>query len=300
MNKIFLRNLLVLAFISSINAQPGTEPDTIFVSAGWNLIGSKFAGAVSDIVTSVPQGIIASPFYKYSPQGGYSASDTLEKSTGYWVKISNLEASGSIIISMPHILFICGHPTRRGLVWHGDKFYRTVQIGTQCWLKSNLDIGTMIDGSETQTNNGVIEKYCYGDDESNCDNYGGLYQWAEAMKYVTTEGAQGICPNGWHIPTWAEFLTLEYTVGLDGNSLKAVGQGSGLGAGTNTSGFSALLAGQQSYGSFVAMGNRAKFWSSTGFSDNAYFLDLYGSNSDIDVDLAEWNFYAFSVRCIKN
>ena len=48
-------------------AQPGLEPDTIFVSAGWNLIGSKYSGAIADIVTTEPQGIISSPFYKFIP-----------------------------------------------------------------------------------------------------------------------------------------------------------------------------------------------------------------------------------------
>jgi len=79
------------------------------------------------------------------------------------------------------------------------KTYTTIQIGTQCWLKENLDVGTRIDGSLNQTNNSptnIIEKYCYGDDPNNCTTYGGLYQWGEAMQYATTEGARGICPEG--------------------------------------------------------------------------------------------------------
>jgi len=81
------------------------------------------------------------------------------------------------------------------------KTYNTVLIGTQCWMRENLNIGTRIDGSQNQTDNGTIEKYCYDDLESNCDIYGGLYQWDEAMQYVTTQGVQGICPAGWHLPT---------------------------------------------------------------------------------------------------
>jgi len=123
------------------------------------------------------------------------------------------------------------------------KVYNTVLIGSQCWLRENLNIGTRIDGSQVQTSNSMIEKYCYNDDPDKCETYGGLYQWNEAMQYSTIEGTQGICPDGWHIPTKVEFQILQTFVGADGNALKAIGQGTGLGAGTNTSGFSALLAG---------------------------------------------------------
>jgi len=103
----------------------------------------------------------------------------------------------------------------------------------------------MIQRSQNQTNSGIIEKYCYNNDTNNCNTYCGLYQWNEAMQYVTTPSAQGICPNGWHIPTKAEFEKLANTVDNDGNALKAIGQGTGSGAGTDTSGFSALLAGSR-------------------------------------------------------
>jgi len=57
--------------------------------------------------------------------------------------------------------------------------YNTVQIGSQCWLKENLVVGTMIDSLQNQTSNSVIEKYCYNNDSTNCNTYGGLYQWGD-------------------------------------------------------------------------------------------------------------------------
>jgi len=189
-------------------------------------------------------------------------------------------------------------------VLYEGKTYHTVQIGNQCWLKENLDVGTRIDGWVNQTNNlptNFIEKYCYGNTPAKCDTYGGLYRWDEAMQYVTTPGAQGICPTGWHIPKLAEFDTLITTVSGNGNSLKAIGQGSGDGAGTNTSGFSALLAGgSDSNGYFFNLGFNATFWSSTEFSDTlANFLDMYYSYSYIALyhDTKE---YGFCVRCVKD
>jgi uncharacterized protein (TIGR02145 family) len=190
-----------------------------------------------------------------------------------------------------------GTPT----VLYEGKTYHTVQIGDQCWLRENLDVGTMIQGSQNQTNNGVMEKYCYDDDPNNCNTYGGLYQWDETMQYVTTEGTQGICPPGWHLPTLAEFQALAAAVNNDGNALKAVGQGTAGGAGTNTSGFSALLAGRRNLnGYFNSLGYDADFWSSTEYgATTAYVLDLIYNDSSIYL----YDFfkeYGFSVRCVKD
>jgi uncharacterized protein (TIGR02145 family) len=63
-----------------------------------------------------------------------------------------------------------------------------------------------------QTDNGTIEKYCFDNTETNCDVYGGLYQWNEMMQYSTAPGVKGICPTGWHLPTDAEWCTLEQEV----------------------------------------------------------------------------------------
>ena len=90
--------------------------------------------------------------------------------------------------------------------------YKTVQIGEQCWMKENLNVGTMIPGKQPQVDNGIIEKYCFNNYTTNCDMHGGLYQWDEIMKYDTLEGIQGICPPGWHIPTDEEWKQLEGTV----------------------------------------------------------------------------------------
>jgi len=87
-----------------------------------------------------------------------------------------------------------------------------VMIGEQCWMAENLNIGEMIDGSQSMTENGIIEKYCYDNDPENCETYGGLYQWDEMMEYVTDTAVQGICPAGWHLHTDHEWKVLEGTV----------------------------------------------------------------------------------------
>lgn len=188
------------------------------------------------------------------------------------------------------------------IINYGGKIYHTVKIGSQCWLKENLNIGMMIDSTKGQKNNKIIEKYCYRNDLANCSMYGGLYQWGETMQYSTGSGKiKGICPSGWHIPDTTDFNKLTLTVNQNSTKLKAVGQGDGAGSGSNFSGFSALLAGSRGLnGAFFGIKSYTYFWcASTANSTDALDLylnhgtgNIYPSNSNVD--------YGFSVRCIKN
>jgi uncharacterized protein (TIGR02145 family) len=179
-------------------------------------------------------------------------------------------------------------------ITYAGKVYNTVQIGSQCWLKENLDIGTMLQGNQNSNNNGTIEKYCYNDDPANCTKYGGLYQWGEAMAYNTIPGTKGICPDGFHIPTFTELQTL--TTAVSGSGLTAIGEGTGDRAGTNTSGFSALLAGLRSNdGNFYSLGVETLFQGTLeGVTAEAFNIRL-GVGSGFNDDKS-----GFSVRCIKD
>lgn len=207
-----------------------------------------------------------------------------------------------------------GTPT----VAYAGKTYNTVQIGNQCWLKENLSVGKMIKGQYDQTDNKIVEKYCHIDIESNCDIFGGLYQWAEAVQYkdgassttypnpAFSSFVQGICPDGWHIPTKSEFEILKAFVNNDNRALKAVGQGTGDGAGTNTSGFTALLTGDRYYdGHFWDHTKSTRYWSithlnTTGLNTtHVYDMMLYWDRSSIDL-LANAKTYGFPVRCLKD
>jgi len=185
------------------------------------------------------------------------------------------------------------------------RVYNTVQIGTQCWMKDNLNIGTRINGSQEQTNNNIIEKYCYGDGESTCNVYGGLYLWNEIMQYVTTEGTQGICPAGWHIPTDAEFTTLTSFLGgisVAGGKMKETGTthwtSPNTGA-TNISGFTALAGGDRDHnGTFYTFGDFGIYWSSTEISSsNAWDRHLYYFTDFLD-RFNSLKSMGYSVRCL--
>jgi uncharacterized protein (TIGR02145 family) len=181
-------------------------------------------------------------------------------------------------------------------ITYEGKTYNTVLIENQCWFKENLDVGTMIQSSQNQANNGIIEKYCYNDDPDYCIAYGGLYQWNEAMKYKTLPDTQGICPDGWHIPTESDFQAITASVNNNGNELISVGQGDG----TNTSGFSALFAGyKHNFGPFTNLGTDAMFWSSTEYDNGSadfFWVSFYNNYTSL---LNYDKYEGFSVRCQK-
>jgi len=202
------------------------------------------------------------------------------------------------------------------------KSYTTLQLGTQCWMKQNLNIGTRIAGTSNQTNNSTIEKYCYNNSESNCTTYGGLYQWNEMMQYTTTAGVKGICPTGWHLPTDAEWTTL--TTYISGQSAyrcnsnstyiaKAMASTSGwttytgscaVGnnqASNNTTGFTGLPGGTRSTdGSFYDQASYGYWWSSSqNDSSDAWYRNLYYSDASVYRYFSN-KAYGFSVRCLKD
>jgi uncharacterized protein (TIGR02145 family) len=185
------------------------------------------------------------------------------------------------------------------------QIYHTVQIGTQCWLKENLNVGTRIDDTRDQKNNGIIEKYCYNSD-TNCAIYGGLYQWNEMMQYSRTQGTQGICPTGWHLPTDAEWTALTETLGGDlvaGAKMKETGTAHWVSPNwdaTNSSGFTALPGGCRNYGSFYDLTECGYFWSSSTCGTN-YAFDRYISyGCDCVYHTYSLKSVTYSVRCVKD
>lgn len=189
--------------------------------------------------------------------------------------------------------------------------YNTVLIGDQCWLAENLNTGTMIDMSANPSDNGTIEKYCLNNLSENCAEYGGLYKWDELMAYQTEEGARGICPPGWHVPTTDEWLTLVNYLGgwVDAaNKLKEAGtehweEGN---QGTNSSGFTAIPCAFLLDNSTWYNYYNAWFRTSTENPENTNWAGVYYING-LPPDESQVHFSqdykkddAMSVRCIKN
>lgn len=223
----------------------------------------------------------------------------------------------TVVIEFEYVgpLYACpGMPN----VNYAGRNYNTVKIGNQCWMKENLNVGTMINGTSFPSNNGVIEKYCQNNDTNNCNIYGALYPWNEMMAYVTTPGSQGICPSGWHIPTDNDWCILSqyldpstncnisgsYTGPLVGAKLKEVGFTHWLSpntGATNESNFTAVGSGDRyPSGTFAGLNTYAVYWTSTSTAANPYYRYLRYNQSGIFRNNQSFDTNGFSVRCIKN
>lgn len=189
-----------------------------------------------------------------------------------------------------------GTPT----VDYSGKTYNTIQVGSQCWLKENLSVGVLIQSTSfsyshsDDSNNGRIEKYCFNNDTTFCNTYGGLYDWNEMQQYNISQGIQGICPAGWHIPSTIDWKTLLGSI-KDGNVMA----GTKLKAGGSL-GFEALLSGfRYPTGSFYSVGDYGDFWSSTTDGKMAWHLKLWSGFATASIVESDKNF-GFSVRCLKD
>ena len=189
-----------------------------------------------------------------------------------------------------------------------NKVYKYVKIGTQTWMAENLDY-------ETENS------YCYNDSASYCSKYGRLYTWAAAMDSVgtwSTNGkgcgynktcsptypVRGVCPEGWHLPTEAEFETLFTAIGgqpTAGKVLKSTSGWNSSGNGSDAFAFSALPAGgRDNYGNYYYEGDDAYFWSSTEYDSYlAYIMSLYYNYDDAFLS-SNYKDFGFSVRCLQD
>jgi len=188
--------------------------------------------------------------------------------------------------------------------------YKTVVIGEQVWFAENLNYE--VEGSK-----------CCENLDSNCDIYGRLYNWAMAMDFDeicnTTACAgqvnaphQGICPDGWHIPSKEEWNTLSSYVesnsgcsGCDASRLKAARGWTPYRDIKNldTYGFSALPGGlnhPNDYNSFVR--NSGYWWTTDeDLSNHTYYREMsYGNDFVITWSSSYYKSILLSIRCVKD
>ncbi|MCL1956101.1 MAG: hypothetical protein FWF63_02155 [Fibromonadales bacterium] len=192
--------------------------------------------------------------------------------------------------------------------------YNSVVIGTQTWMSRNLNYA--VPGSKCGNGSDLVDR-----DTKTCETYGRLYEWATAMALDagcrTSSCAsqinskhRGICPDGWHIPSHAEWTTLERFVSPDpATKLKAEVGWNSFGAapkGTDDFGFSALPGGwAPNYISpFQDVGNVGWWWSSSeDNSQSGWFLAYYNyiGNDHTGLEgLSDNKDYMLSVRCVKD
>ncbi len=207
--------------------------------------------------------------------------------------------------------------------------YSTAQIGNQCWMRENLNTTRDAAGNN-------ITRYCYENNNTYCELYGGLYSWYTLMNGAgisnsNPSGVQGICPTGWHVPSNAEWTELtDYLINtyadIDtnnvGNKLKSCRQmDSPLGGdcntldhphwnsdtihyGTNDFGFSALPGGIRSSNNSYGLVGIKGDWRTTSLNifSFPYSLAMECSCGGVFDDTFSFYDYDFglSVRCLRD
>ena len=185
----------------------------------------------------------------------------------------------------------------------------SVVIGTQTWTTKNLDLATYRNGDPIPEEqdastwaNLTTGAWCYfANNTANGTTYGKLYNW-----YAVND-ARGLAPNGYHIPTDAEWTILTDYLGGQlsaGTKMKSTSGWQNNGNGSNTSGFAGLPGGcrDNPYGGFFLIGNFGYWWSSSeDNTDNALacLRALYSPNDFIGRG-SDYKQKGFSVRCIKD
>ncbi len=169
--------------------------------------------------------------------------------------------------------------------------YKTVVIGSQCWMAENLRTTRFDDGTEIPYVTSGVEwgnlstpAWCWYNNSINYGNtYGSLYNWF-------TVNTGNPCPTGWHVPSEDDWSTAFTYLGetVAGGKLKEAGtdhwQSPNTGA-TNEKGFTALPGGYRLSSLFNDIYLSGKWWSTTGVvnTSNALYLSMY---------------YTFSQACI--
>ena len=185
--------------------------------------------------------------------------------------------------------------------------YKTVAIGEQTWMAENLNYETEY-------------SFCYNDSQENCEKHGRLYLWSAAMDSVGkfTKSARGcgsgskcsavwpvrgICPEGWHLPSWEDAQILIAMAGgsqLAGDMLKSPEGWFNGGGGAGMYGFSVTPSGMLNEdGVYQNKEGFSYFWTSTGNTADAYVVGFGYDRSNVDL----FRYYlraAFPVRCVKN
>jgi uncharacterized protein (TIGR02145 family) len=187
--------------------------------------------------------------------------------------------------------------------------YPSVTICSQKWMDRNLDVTTYRNGDTiayvtdpTAWVTLTTGAWCYyNNDPSTNATYGKLYNW-----YAVND-PRGLAPTGWHVPSDAEWTTLETCLGgtsVAGGKMKVTGTSTWVSpntGATNTSGFAGLPGGYRyDDGSFTFVGSFGFWWSSTEFNPtsawNSYLIYNAGSLSRNVYEKQN----GFSVRCLRD
>jgi len=225
-------------------------------------------------------------------------------------------------------------PAAENMVLDADgNIYKTVKIGEQTWMAENLKSTMYSDKTPIPFVEDHVEwfdftreslGFCwYENVETHGYVYGGLYTWAAATRAFDgiskiEEGEQGVCPDGWHLPSDGEWKQLEMYLGMSQDEVDAIKwrgldeggklkqEGTGFWETPNSGaidgvGFNALPGGYR-HGSaeFTDVARTTRFWTST--TNGFGYVWYRGLDYDTAAVYRDYTgvYSGHSVRCVKD
>ena len=285
--------------LSSSSRHSGLDPESS---------STKGDGGSSSAMTSSSAASSSSVTQQSSSSVVSSSSETTESSSSEYVPFDHSKAfDGPLWRAGAYKTFVDARNGREYYYLEMEANGKSLKV-----MAENLNVGDMVKGYKNQQDDSKIERYCYDNDTTNCDRYGGLYQWAEMMQLpsecntkscadLIKPNHQGICPNGWRLMTAADF---EFIVKSNGNKDGVEGTRSTFGfGGYNTTGFSLVGAGSNWDHSFGYL-NHSTYWfypEESSDDPNLYaFSSSQGRNEKYNPMDQVDKIHGFSVRCVKD
>ena len=270
--------------------------------------------------------------------GTFSATlENLEPATEYFIRAYAINDLGisygdqkQFTTNEEVVEFVCGKSTMKDVEGHE---YLTIQMGSQCWMAQNLRTRKFADGTSitfaksrnVSSSNDPTPKCYYPNMSDTSSIYGLLYNTSAFMNGAESSneapsGVQGVCPDGWHLPSAAEFtILLEYTkehFSVESCAPDAVAKSWASATGwvestdectpgymqetNNSSGFNCYPTGMLSNDNNSVWGSWMYLATST-FKEGNYWQDCYMMNTDLSPSLGRMLKYKqIAVRCVKN
>jgi len=206
---------------------------------------------------------------------------------------------------------------RNGRSYYYIKIIGKDQVGDKdsvTIMAENLNVGKMVLGAENQNNDSEIERYCYNNDTTKCDEFGGLYQWAEMMQLpsrcntescsdLIQENHRGICPEGWRLMKWKDFY-IAWHAASNNHGIEGVRSSYGFN-GYNSTGLSLTGAGlRTAEGKFSGLYEKIALFRPEEYEDDKNIRAHHSLISAQDDSAPQKNHRelktkGFSVRCVK-
>jgi len=334
---------------TSSSVTPGSSSSVILSDSegsSSSVKGSAPADVSSSSVISDPDRESSSSSVKSSSSSAKSSSSVNSSSSVKSSSSSSAKSSSSVASSSSYTPFI--HKSQfltDSLITDAYKvftdprdgqsyYYLTINGKRQDGIRGsvtifaqNLNYGEQIDGKENQNDDTKTEKYCYDNDWTMCDRYGGLYQWAEAMGLPSEcntkscanlisdpSNHQGICPTGWRLMTYDDYELIYWSTDKGAAALRSQGGFNGynstglslVGAGYRCSGCSKGFEGRLGIAGWyypTEIDKNKKLSTSEEFDRSNVFASVgysYDNKDDLTPNTArsDSKLWGFSIRCV--